>query len=45
VKFDPNMPIEQFVPVRAVAAVLDRLPQKLAGRTGKISLEDPCPQS
>jgi len=44
VKFDPNMPIEQFVPVRAVAAVLDRLPQKLAD-VPEISLEDPCPQS
>jgi hypothetical protein len=44
VKFDPKMPLEQLVPVRANAALPVRLPQTLA-EVSEVSLEDPCSQT
>jgi hypothetical protein len=40
VAFDPTMPVEKLLPVRAAAGVPSRLPQKLAD-VPEVSLEDP----
>src|SRR5262249_55008226 len=40
VKFDPRIPVEKLVPVRAAARVPSRLPQQL-NEVPEVSLEDP----
>jgi hypothetical protein len=44
VKFDPRVPLEGLVPVRATVALPTRLPSKLE-EVPEVSLEDPCPQN